>query len=74
MLPSATSQGGGYAEPPPVDPYHQALDPQVASAAAAGGMTATGDHGTDGYSYGKAKQQAKCPSQTLGNMQLQDLL
>ncbi|CAB1353382.1 unnamed protein product [Coregonus sp. 'balchen'] len=42
---------GGYAEPPPIDPYHQALDPHVSSAAAAGGMAATGDHGTDGYSY-----------------------
>nr|XP_046166267.1 RNA-binding protein 6-like isoform X1 [Oncorhynchus gorbuscha]XP_046166268.1 RNA-binding protein 6-like isoform X1 [Oncorhynchus gorbuscha] len=50
-LNSSMTSGGGYAEPPPVDPYHQALDPQVSSAAAAGGLAATGDHGTDGYSY-----------------------
>ncbi|XP_071224183.1 RNA-binding protein 5-like isoform X3 [Salvelinus alpinus] len=50
-LNSSMTSGGGYAEPPPVDPYHQALDPQVSSATAAGGMAATGDQGTDGYSY-----------------------
>ncbi|XP_028969623.2 RNA-binding protein 6 isoform X2 [Esox lucius] len=47
-LNSGMAQGGSYGEPPPVDPYQQALDPQGSSVAS---LAATGDPDTDGYSY-----------------------
>ncbi|KAJ7998475.1 hypothetical protein DPEC_G00205320 [Dallia pectoralis] len=45
-LNSSMPQGGGYGEPPPVDPY-QPLDSEGSAAS----LAATGDLNTDGYSY-----------------------